>query len=160
MRKFVDKILSSFLVGLMGLMVLNVLWQVISRYLLNDPSTFTDEIAGFMLMWLGLLGASYATGQGLHLSIDLLSQKFSEKHDFTLEFFTNLMVIAFALLVMVIGGGRLVYITLSLKQTSSNLSIPLGYVYAVLPLSGSFIIFYCISNIQQKFKLKSTNANN
>jgi len=72
MRNNVDKFLGLFLALLMSLMVVNVLWQVISRYILGSPSVFTDELATFMLIWVGLLGAAYATGHKRHLAIDIL----------------------------------------------------------------------------------------
>ena len=58
MRKALDIILERILIMLMVLMVFDVVWQVASRYLIGIPSTFTDELAGFLLIWLGLLGAA------------------------------------------------------------------------------------------------------
>jgi TRAP-type C4-dicarboxylate transport system permease small subunit len=54
----------------------------------------------------------------------------------------------FALVVMVIGGGNLVFTTLHLGQTSSALHIPLGYVYAIVPLCGLIIMFFSWYNIK------------
>ena len=61
----------------------------------------------------------------------------------------NSLVAKFAFLVMVIGGGNLVFITIKLEQLSPSLQIPLGFVYSVIPLSGLIIIFYQISNIKK-----------
>jgi TRAP-type C4-dicarboxylate transport system permease small subunit len=54
-------------------------------------------------------------------------------------------IIAFATFGFLIGGGRLVYITLKLQQYSPSLQIPLALVYAIVPLSGLLIIFYKIT---------------
>ncbi|MCK4698921.1 MAG: TRAP transporter small permease subunit, partial [Bacteroidales bacterium] len=75
LRKKIDKILYVFLAIVMAILVLDVLWQVASRYLFNSPSSFTDELAGFLLIWVGLLGAAYGTGTKIHLAIDLLPSK-------------------------------------------------------------------------------------
>jgi hypothetical protein len=56
----------------MIILVLDVLWQVVSRYLLSSPSSFTDELAGFLLIWVGFIGAAYTTGLKGHLAIDIL----------------------------------------------------------------------------------------
>ena len=61
----------------------------------------------------------------------------------------------FALVIMVIGGGNLVYTTLKLGQLSPALLVPLGYVYAIVPISGLMIIFFSVYHIQITF-----NANN
>ncbi|MEN7550642.1 TRAP transporter small permease [Rapidithrix thailandica] len=146
LRNIIDKILERFLAVLMALMVLNVLWQVFSRYILKDPSSFTDELANFMLIWVGLLGASYATGKHMHLAIDLLPSRLQGLSKKRLEIFINAIVICFAVTVMVYGGGNLVFMTLYLEQTSPALQIQLGYIYSVLPLSGILIVFYSVLN--------------
>ena len=147
MRARIDALLSKVLVFLMGLMVINVLWQVASRYLVRNPSVFTDELAGYLLIWVGLLGAAFATGKGLHLAIDLLPRKLEGSRKLMLESVINVLTFIFATLVMVIGGSRLVYLTLLLEQKSSALSIPLGYVYFVVPLSGVLICYYTAHNV-------------
>lgn len=143
-RKYLDHFLASFVTILMGVLVVNVLWQVISRYLVGRPSPFTDELAGFLLIWVGLLGATYITGKKEHLAIDILHHKLSPERKIKVDFLINVLIALFALAVLVIGGANLVYITLHLRQVSSALQIPIGYVYMVLPLSGLFIIYYCI----------------
>jgi TRAP-type C4-dicarboxylate transport system permease small subunit len=65
-----------------------------------------------------------------------------------------MLMLAFALVVMVIGGINLVYITLHLGQTSSALQVPLGLVYSIVPISGCFIIFFSIYHILNPGELK------
>lgn len=142
-----DRILERILVIIMAVMVINVLWQVGSRYLLQSPSSFTDELARYLLIWLSMLGASYVTGKRMHLSIDLLSQKVNFQNRKKLNTLIYVIVAIFALLVMVVGGSRLVYVVSSLGQTSPALEIPLSVVYIVLPVGGLIIIYYSIMNI-------------
>ena len=150
MRKKIDLFLEQILIVLMVFMVLDVVWQVFSRYILRAPSTFTDELAGFLLIWLGMLGAAYASGKGQHLAIEILPNKLSAARRVKLDIFINVMVIFFATLVMFIGGTHLVYLTFSLEQKSATLGIPLGYIYLCVPLSGLFIILYSTFNIKDK----------
>jgi TRAP-type C4-dicarboxylate transport system permease small subunit len=148
MRKTIDLLTSRLLMLLVALMVLNVLWQVASRYLTKTPSSFTDELAGFLLIWVGMLGAAYATGQRMHLAIDLLPRRSSPARQRGFNLVVNLLVCLFALAVMVVGGARLVFITLTLNQVSSALGLPLGYVYAIVPVSGLLIAYYSILNLR------------
>lgn len=147
MRTQIDRYISGFLIVLMAVMVLNVLWQVASRYLLNDPSGFTDELAGFLMIWVGLIGAAYATGKGLHLAIDILHESAGPATRKRLDLIINLLIAFFAITVLMTGGGRLVYLTMFLEQKSANLEVPLGYVYLAIPLSGLLIAFYALHNI-------------
>ncbi len=151
MRKHLDVFLEKTLVLLMALMVLNILWQVASRYVLNDPSSFTDELARYLLIWTGLLGAAYATGKNLHLAIDTLPGKIkSLKVRNGLYLVAKAMIACFALLAMVAGGARLVYISWMLDQKSPALNVPLGLVYSSVPLSGLIILYYVYSDISWK----------
>jgi len=154
-REYVDKFLEKFLIIIMSLLVIDVLWQVTSRYILSSPSSFTDELAGFLLIWVSLFGAAYVTGKKEHLAIDLLLQKSKPSNRKRLELFINLMIFLFVLFVLVIGGIWLVYTRFILSVKSAALQLPLGYVYIVLPLSGLIILFYTIDNLLELLKSKS-----
>ena len=139
LRSQIDSILEKILVIIMSLMVINVLWQVFSRYILANPSSFTDELARYLMIWVGVLGAAYVAGKGNHVAITYFSEKFSPKNYRKVRVFIHLTILVFALLGMLIGGSRLVYITLVLGQLSPALKIPLGLVYLVIPISLSLI---------------------
>jgi len=142
MRQRVDKTIEIVLIFLMSILVIDVLWQVFSRYVLTAPSSFTDELAGFLLIWVGLLGAAYVAGKNEHLAIDLMLQKLKGKKKRNLQTFINIVVGVFALVVMVIGGSWLVYTRFYLAVNSAALALPLGYVYLIVPISGILIIYY------------------
>lgn len=154
MRKKMDQVLGGTLALLMGLMLINVVWQVFSRYVLQAPSAFTDELARYFLIWISLLGAAYVSGKKMHLGIDLLPTKLNPVPKRKLGFLINGLIITFVLLVMVIGGSRLVYITYLLHQTSPALQIPLAYIYTAIPVSGLLIICYKMLDILKKNGLK------
>ena len=149
MRKYVDKITRGTLVFLMALLVINVVWQVFSRYVLNAPSTFTDELARFLLIWVSLLGVAYLSGQNAHISIDILLNKLRPRSQFRLQIAIYLLIIAFAFFVLVFGGGHLVYITFIYTQLTPTLQIPMGFVYLIGPICGLLVIFYKVSDIRR-----------
>jgi len=113
------------------------------------------------LIWVGLLGASYASGNKMHLAVDVLVERLKGKNRAVAELIIQSLVFLFALLVMVIGGLRLVIVTLTLNQISASLHIKLGYVYLVIPLSGALILFYAFASIldsMRELKGKSTTS--
>ena len=145
MRQFqhiLNKVLELSLVTLMSVLVLDVLWQVFSRYLLSSPSSFTDELAGFLLIWVGVLGAAYVAGRKEHLAIDILIQRSPPARQRFLLYLIHSLIFLFALSVMVTGGFILVYSRFVLQVKSAALQLPLGFVYIVLPISGLIIMFY------------------
>ena len=149
LRSLIDSVLEKILISLMSLMVINVLWQVFSRYILSDPSSFTDELARYLMIWLGVLGAAYVAGKGNHVAITYFSEKLSVENQKKVKVLIHLFILSFAVLGMLIGGLRLVYITLALGQLSPALKIPLGIVYSVIPISGILIIIYKILDLKK-----------
>ncbi|MEY2904901.1 MAG: hypothetical protein RJA52_917 [Bacteroidota bacterium] len=142
LKRYLDKIIGSLLIVLIVSMVLNVTWQVVSRYVFQNPSSFTDELARYMLIWLGLLGAVYVAGQDKHLAIDILLNKLPMESKWILKIGIHLAVLGFVCLVMVLGGINLVYITYTLEQKSAALRWPLAWVYMIVPVSGWLIGIY------------------
>ncbi|TVP51411.1 MAG: TRAP transporter small permease [Mongoliibacter sp.] len=151
--KFViDKIVSNALMFLMAAMVLNVTWQVLSRYVIQNPSSFTDELSRYMLIWLGMLGSAYVAGQDKHLAIDILPQKLEGKARNRLIILINVIVMSFAFFAMVLGGSNLVYITYILEQKSATLQMPLAFIYIIIPFSGLLVMYYNIFQISITLK--------
>ena len=142
-----NRVLEVFLVVLMSVLVIDVLWQVFSRYLLSSPSSFTDELAGFLLIWVGVLGAAYVAGRKEHLAIDILIQKSPPARQRKLHFIIYSLIFLFAFFVMVVGGMILMYTRFILEVKSAALQLPLGFVYIILPISGLIIMFYEVLHI-------------
>ena len=148
-RSQLDKIIELLLVSILSVMVINVLWQIITRYFSASPSSFSDELARYLMIWLGLMGSAYVSGKKEHVSIDYFLKKLNHKKRILLNRLIDFIILFFAFCVMIIGGGHLVFVTIKLEQLSPSLQIPLGFVYSVIPLSGLIIIFYQISNIKK-----------
>ena len=146
-RKKIDTILGISLAIIMGIMVVNVLWQVFTRFVIGTPSSFTDELARYLMIWVGVLGAAYISGRKMHVAIDLLPTKLNKEGQNKLKIFINCIIILFCFFALVGGGIRLVYITFTLEQYSPALQIPLALVYLVIPISGILIIYYKITDI-------------
>ncbi len=135
-------VIGKFLVVLMMVMTLDVLWGVFTRYVMGNQASWSEELARFLLIWIGILGTAYASGKRMHLAIDLLPEKLSPSGQILLKRAIALMIFLFALCVMVVGGGRLIYIVGKLGQHSPALNIPMQLVYLVIPLSGLLIMIY------------------
>lgn len=143
--RVLDTILIYALILLMVAMVFSVSWQVVSRYVFASPSSWTEEVARFLLIWIGVLGASYAFRTGVHLGLDILPKKLTGQAAVVLKWFTILAVMVFSVTVLIIGGGSLVALTWELKQYSAVLGLPIAYIYSVIPIAGLLICYYAIA---------------
>ena len=142
-----SKVLRFSLALLMAAMVASVVWQVLSRYLFVVPAAWTEELARFLLIWIGMLGAAFAYRQGSHLGIDLLASRFGTSGRQTLHRTIHAVCLLFAASVLVTGGWALVSMTWELKQYSAAMGLPIAYVYAVIPASGILICLFAAEAI-------------
>ncbi|MCD1598825.1 TRAP transporter small permease [Rheinheimera aquimaris] len=143
----VDTVLKWFLASLMAAIVLVVSWQVISRFVLNAPSSITEELSRTLLIWIGMVGAAFAYRTGVHLGLDIVTQKFPKAVQRHLAMVLTASVVVFAIAVMVVGGGNLVALTYELNQMSAALDIKMAYIYIAVPLSGLLIAFYGVCQL-------------
>ncbi len=142
--RILDDVLKNVLIMLMVALVFAVSWQVISRYVFASPSSWTEEVARFLMIWIGLLGAAYAFRTRAHLGLDLLPKKLTGRSAKILKLFTLLVVVLFSVTVLIVGGGKLVALTWELKQYSAVLGLPIAFVYSVIPTTGLLICLYAI----------------
>ena len=152
LNQIVNKALISILIFFMAAMVLTVVWQVFTRFVINDPSVFTDELSRYLLIWIGILGGAYTFAVKRHLALELLAPHLSYTKQQLLSIFINLLIILFCSITFVYGGGSYVLTTLQHQQVSPGLSIGghqllIGYVYIVVPLAGMLINYYGLLDI-------------
>ncbi|BFM13225.1 TRAP transporter small permease [Simiduia litorea] len=149
--KIIDTGLYLALALLMTAIVLDVSWQVITRFVMTKPSSYTEELAGFLLIWIGILGAAYAFRLKAHLGLDLVTAKLTGTRAQVIEIIGWVVCFIFSAAVMVYGGLRLVLLTLELNQISAALGVKMGYVYCAVPLSGLLICLYSLVFIAEAF---------
>lgn len=147
--------LRVVLFALTTAMTLTVFWQVLSRLLsrlavrfavpaLVEPSRWTEELAGFQLGWLALLGAVYAYRRREHIGFELFYSRMTPAGRRATDMFGAAAVLAFSVVILVFGGLRLVTLTLELGQTTAALQWPMGAVYAVIPVSGALMALFAV----------------
>lgn len=151
-KKYVDKTLLIITGSLFLVMVGIMMWQVISRYILNSPATVTEEFLRFSLIWLSMLAAAYVVGQKKHIAITFLRDRLKDRNILVIDIFVQVIFLVFSAVIMVYGGIRAVSLTMA--QISPSLGIPMGLVYLALPISGILIIFYSVLNLKELFTEK------
>jgi TRAP-type C4-dicarboxylate transport system permease small subunit len=156
LKKYVDKILLFVTATLFLVLVAITAWQVVARYILDNPSTVTEEFVRYGLIWLSMLAASYVVGKRSHIAFTIISDRFKGSKKLGLELFIQAIFLVFSLAIMLYGGGKAVSLTMA--QISPALGLPMGIVYLSLPVSGVLITFYSIFNIVQLLKEKKVSV--
>lgn len=143
-KRGVLRVLEAAVVGLLGALVLDVLWQVTSRYVVRSPSAWTDELATLLVIWLALLGASAAFGRQAHLGVDFVVNELSPVWRRRTELVVHAVVAAFAVVVLIVGGLHLVRLAWLTGQVSPALGVNMAHVYLALPISGGLILLFAL----------------
>lgn len=144
-KSFLDKALEWICGVLLIVMIIVVMWQVIARTVLKNPSTLTEEFVRFGLVWLAMLASAYVVGKKSHLAVTLLSDSLSDRNKRILEIVIQILFALFALIIMIFGGSRATSLTMS--QISPSLGIPMGLVYLSVPVAGVLILAYSLMNL-------------
>ena len=145
LRKWINKVVEAFSVVSVAVMVLLVLWQVVARYLLNNPSTFTEALTRYLFVWLVLVSATYAFGSRDHMCISVLNARLKGRAKTAVNIAIEVLTILFAACVMIFGGS--VITRMQMVSMDSSLHIPMGLVYSIIPICGVLTVFYCLCNI-------------
>lgn len=144
-KKSIDRVIEFLTCTLFLIMIAVASWQVLSRFILKNPSTFTEELLRYSLIWLAMLATAYVVGKSEHIAISFLRDKMDEDSGFKLDIVIQTFFLLFSATIMVYGGIKAVSITMA--QISPALHVPMGFVYLALPLSGVFILVYSTINI-------------
>jgi TRAP-type C4-dicarboxylate transport system permease small subunit len=150
--------LGRLLVVIVGAMALTVGWQVSSRLLarlclaldwpvLVRPSRWTEELAGFQLAWVALLGAAWVLRRGEHPGLDLLYQHLAPRLRRAADVLGAALIALFAFVVLVYGGIRLVQMTQELGQKTAALGWPMSVVYSVVPVAGLLLALFALESL-------------
>lgn len=131
----------------MAVLVLDVLWQVFTRYVLRSQSPWTSELATVLLVWVSLLGASVAFAHQGHLGVDYFVGKLPGRLKKLTEILVLMIVGLFTVVVLIYGGCIFIAHT---DRVSPSLGINYRYLYFVLPISGSFILLFTVEMLAEK----------
>ena len=141
--------MTFILNGLAGVsflaMVILTCWQVFTRYILQTPSSWSEELVSYLFAWMALLGASLVTGERGHMNIPALVERMPEGMKKMFSIFAELIAFAFAAVILVFGGVQIT--SLAMGQMTSSLRVAIGIFYIVLPLSGVLNMIYTAINI-------------
>lgn len=143
------KVLNYVLYAMAGVSFLTMVgltcWQVFTRYILQNPSSWSEEMVSYLFAWMALLGASIVVGERGHMNIPIVVERLNIKWRKFFAIFAEVIACLFAGIILVYGGSRIT--NLAMGQMTSSLGLPIGVFYIVLPLSGVINIVYTILNI-------------
>ena len=126
---------------LMALAMLTLLvfgtWQIFTRWILGNPSTFTDELLRYVLIIAGFIGSAYCFYRDEHLALTLITDKAKGPFKLCLDIFIEICILFFVVYVFIFGGFKLAN---TATNVSSVMHIPMKTLYMIEPICGILIV--------------------
>lgn len=136
---------TMWLIGaLVGGIVVITLAAVWTRYVMNAPLSWTEQVSRIMFVWVTFLGAAVLYRQRLHITIDMFIQMLPNALRKLMYWVVELSVLAF-IVVFLIYGYRLSVTTLG--QTFGALDITPATFYFAAPVSAALMIVFFIEKL-------------
>ncbi len=138
-------ILSDHTIGwLLLISVLLNVTQVFTRYVINDPLFWTEEMIRYATVWMTFAGAAAASLYGDHMDMNLFLDVKSRRFQAWHQAFLQLVVLGFSILVVWQGGK---FCLLNGMQTAPATGIPMLYVYGSTVVGGVLLALVTIHKL-------------
>jgi TRAP-type C4-dicarboxylate transport system permease small subunit len=139
------RFLRIVLTLLMGLLIIPVAMQILSRYTGIIPRyIWTEEIARFCFVWIILIGAMIAVRDGTHFDVDVLPHSMNVYVEFASRIFIHIAILSLALSFMWWGYD---FGILGLRQHSEISGLPMITIYAGWPIAGATWTLFTLEKI-------------
>lgn len=152
--KIIRKINDIAVMVVLALLSLFVVLQVVCRYALGTPLTWSEELARYLQIWMVMLGSAVMMRKGGHLAIDLVTASLPKKVKRGTDFIVFATIIVFFGIVCYEG----IFLTINAaRQTSPAMNMPMSYVYASLPVGSALILMETVIRFIRFIRTGSPN---
>lgn len=133
MRGFIsimDKInfvLKWFLIILLAVAFIALVLQVFSRFILQVPITWTEELSRYAMIWIAFIGAGIAVRHQQLIRIEAVTNYLSRRMNVTVNSVASIVILVFCVTVFYFGLDLL---TVVHHQTSPALHVPMSVPYS------------------------------
>ncbi|MDH3320341.1 MAG: TRAP transporter small permease [Betaproteobacteria bacterium] len=137
------RILGAAADGALALSAIGVLvsfaliaWSVVMRYVFNQAPVWVDDVVGFMLVGIVMLGAAQVLRRGDHIGVDLLTSRLPPRARRWADAWSSLAVLAVSLILMVNGWRTAMFARQLGIVAEGRVEIPVFWLQLLLPLGG------------------------
>ena len=124
--------------GLLVALTAVVVSQVVARYVLETPLSWSEELARFLLMWLSMLSAAYAFKTGAHFALRILVMQLPEAIRRAVSLLVHVVV---ALFFAILLYYSVVFVAGVSGHRAPALQIPMELPYASVVVGTALILY-------------------
>ena len=119
------------------------MWQVVARFVLSQPSTWTEESMRRLLIWMVMLGTVVAFRRGALVSVDLMLRTARGAWLQVVRWTITLTALAYLSVLVWFGFGLVSRVRF---QTFASMELSMGWAYAALPVGAMLAMLAVIAN--------------
>lgn len=127
-----------------GILAIVMILQIFCRKVLNNSLSWSDEMGGYLLVWLTLYGAVAALYDKKHLAIDAMVTRLPQKGQQIMRLIVDCLI---ALFLIIIFYYSLPLMTKLSGMTAVSLPIPRSLIYSPLIITSVFSIVILVHDI-------------
>lgn len=128
------------------MLMVALVWQVFSRFVIDVPSIWTEEIGRYSFINMVLLGAAVGVKRNSHFGVTFLTDMMHGKvKDYYTRFVINILILICA--AAMLYYGTIFTTQFGFRRVSPTFLTPMAYAFVILPISGAFMVCFSIFNI-------------
>jgi len=143
LARFAARAVDTLAIATFSAMFACVIAQVVFRYFLGSPLTWSDELARYLFVWCAFLGWIVAARRRTHLGVDIFVTRVPPRGAAALRLVGALAAIVFAG-VLAFYGVRVASRNLDVDTTA--LFFTIGGVYAIVPVAAIAVALHAIAD--------------
>ncbi|GEM_PF-1074830 len=144
MDALVGRLERWMLILLLSAMVVLGLLQIISRFVIKAPITWSEALLMYMFVWFSFIGASLAVKELAHFEVELFMVRLPQPVQKAVAVAVYVLIFSFAVF-MVWKGAFLV--KLNQRQLMAMMPFTMSVPYMVLPLSGACMALHSLKHV-------------
>lgn len=139
----ISRVIANLCVGIVFVMLGLLMTQILMRYFLGSPPSWTEELAIILFAWLVLLYATVGLRERFHVAIDVIPTSWTIFHRCADKW---IPLVAGGLgFVALVAGYQ--YVERTTGQKTAALQLPIEILYLSVPVSGALFIFHAIAQL-------------
>ena len=144
----IEMAVGSFCVLIYGAMIVAALLGVVFRYIMLSPFEWTEELARFLMLWLGFLAMSIALRKNQHIAINFFGNRLPPNLNLSRLIGYCVDVLIGLFLYYLLKQGYLM--TTRTLMTASTLGISMFWIYMAVPLGAFLTVIQLVLNVTMK----------
>ncbi len=144
-------VLNFMIASMLFVMCAVTVWQVFARYVLNDASSWSEEVARIMMTYMALIGSAVVIKTGGHVTVTVLLDRVNPG---VLKWLLILRDLFMLFTLVVVAWSGFGFAQMNAVQLSAAMDLPMVYIYAALWLGAGLMILMLVLA-----RLSRTNVN-